>query len=114
METSDDNSVRHFNLAEARRKKARYTLRLYISGLRQRSRNAIANIRRICDEYLEGRVDLEVIDIYQQPELAAAQQIVASPTLIKAAPAPLRRVIGDLSDTRNVISALGLRVHPTA
>jgi circadian clock protein KaiB len=114
MRPPADSDVKRFNPAKTRGKKARYTLRLYVAGFRQSSRNAIANIRRICDKHFEGSANLEVIDIYQQPELAAAQQIIASPTLIKEAPAPFRRVVGDLSDTTKVLAALGVRVHPPA
>jgi circadian clock protein KaiB len=101
-------------LVKTRRSEGRFRLRLYISGFRQRSRNAIADVRRICDKDLEGRADLEVIDIYQQPDRAAAQQIIASPTLVKEAPAPVRRLIGDLSDTQRVMAALDIRILATA
>ena len=114
MTAPADSDIERFNTAKTRRKKARYTLRLYVAGFRQRSRNAIANIRSICDKHFEGRADLEIIDLYQQPELAAAQQVIVTPTLIKEAPAPLRRMIGDLSDTSKVLAALGVRVHPPA
>ena len=76
----------------------RYQLRLYITGTTPRSTLAIANIRALCDEFLPGHYDLEVIDIYQQPKEAALEQIIAAPTLIKELPTPPRRLIGDLSD----------------
>ena len=88
---------------------ARYVLRLYVAGMTPRSRRAIGNVRAICDEHLEGRYDLEVIDVYQQPTLAKGEQIVAAPTLIKRLPLPLRRVIGDLSSTERVLVGLDLR-----
>lgn len=112
MKTPADSDMK--GVAKTRRSKGRYRLSLYITGFRQRSHNAIADIRRICDKELEGRADLEVIDIYQQPERAAAQQIIASPTLVKEAPAPVRRLIGDLSDTRKVLAALDIRMLPAA
>lgn len=87
----------------------RYVLRLFVSGLTERSTRAVENVRRICESHLNGRYDLEVIDIYQQPELARGEQIVAAPTLIKTLPLPLRRVIGDLSDTERVLVGLDLR-----
>ena len=87
----------------------RYVLRLYVTGMTPRSARAINNLRAICDEYLEGRYDLEVIDIYQQPVLASGEQIVAAPTLIKKLPAPLRKVIGDLSDSDRVLMGLDLQ-----
>jgi circadian clock protein KaiB len=87
-----------------------YVLRLCISGMTSRSRRAVANLKRICDEYLEGQYQLEVIDIYQQPELAAKHQLIATPTLLKSLPPPLSRLIGDLSDTENTLKQLGIVV----
>jgi circadian clock protein KaiB len=75
-----------------------YVLRLCISGMSPRSQQALANLKRICEEYLEGQYQLEVIDLYQQPELAARHQIVATPTLLKDFPPPVRRLVGNLSD----------------
>jgi circadian clock protein KaiB len=88
----------------------RYVLRLYVTGMTARSTRAVENVRAICEEYLEGRYDLEVIDIYQQPTLAVGEQIIAAPTLIKKLPLPFRRVIGDLSNTDRVL--LGLDIRP--
>ena len=86
-----------------------YILRLYITGMTPRSTGAIGRIKAICEEYLEGRYDLEVIDIYQQPTLAQGEQIIATPTLIKKLPAPLRRIVGDLSNKERVLFGLDLR-----
>ena len=86
-----------------------YRLRLYVTGLTPRSVQAIANLKRICAEYLEGRYLLEVIDLYQQPERAREAQIIAAPTLVKELPLPLRRIIGDLADRERVLVALDLR-----
>jgi circadian clock protein KaiB len=86
-----------------------YVLRLYITGATAKSMHAIENIRRICKQHLQGRYDLEVIDIYQYPKLAKGEQIVALPTLIKKLPLPLRRLVGDLSDTENVLFGLDLK-----
>jgi circadian clock protein KaiB len=85
-----------------------YCLRLYITGATPHSMRAVTNINRICDEFLPGRVLLEIIDVYQQPELAGEEQIIAAPTLIKVRPLPLRRMIGDLSNTEKVLAALGI------
>ncbi len=90
-------------------KSRKYVLRLYVAGSTARSMAAISNIKKICEEQLEGRYSLEVIDLYQQPELAAGHQIIAIPTLIKELPPPLRRIIGDLSDTEKVIVGLDLK-----
>ena len=87
----------------------RYLLRLYITGSSPRSTRAVANVKRICEEHLKGRYDLEVIDIYQQPVLAAGEQVIAAPTLIKKLPEPLRRLIGDMSNTDQVLFGLDLR-----
>ena len=86
----------------------RYILRLYVTGLTSRSSRALINLRAICDEYLEGRYDLEVIDIYQQPVLAKGEQIIAAPTLIKKLPLPMRRIIGDMSNRDGVLLGLDL------
>ncbi len=88
----------------------KFLLRLYVAGTTQRSMTAITNIRKICEDNLKGRYLLEVIDLYQQPKLAAGDQIVALPTLIKKIPPPLRRIIGDLSDTEKVLIGLDLKV----
>ena len=83
-------------------------LRLFVAGSTWRSQHAIENLLRICADYLAERYSLEVIDIYQQPELAARYQVVAAPTLVKLSPAPLRRIIGDLSQTERVLRGLDL------
>lgn len=88
---------------------AHYVLRLYVAGLMPKSTLAIANMKRICEENLQGQYELEVIDLYQQPQLAQGDQIVAVPTLIKKLPAPLRRIVGDMSDTERVLVGLDLR-----
>ena len=85
-----------------------YVLRLYVTGMTARSSRAVNNLRSICDEYLEGRYDLEVIDIYQQPALTKGEQIVAAPTLIKKFPLPMRRIIGDMSNREHVLLGLDL------
>lgn len=90
----------------------RYLLRLYVTGLTPRSSRAVRNLKAVCDEYLAGRYDLEVIDIYQQPALARGEQIIAAPTLIKKLPLPVRRIIGDLSDRERVLVGLDLFSGP--
>jgi circadian clock protein KaiB len=86
----------------------RYVLRLYVTGMTARSARAVSNLRAICDEYLDGRYDLEVIDIYQQPVLTKGEQIVAAPTLVKKLPLPMRRIIGDMSNRERVLLGLDL------
>lgn len=90
-------------------KKQVYVLRLYVAGLTARSRKAIENITAICEEHLQGRYDLEVIDIFRRPVLAREEQIFATPTLVKRLPLPLRRFIGDLSEKDKVLVGLDLR-----
>jgi circadian clock protein KaiB len=85
-----------------------YVLRLYITGTTPRSARAIANIRKICELHLDGRHDLEVVDIAEYPALAGDEQIIAAPTLIKKSPLPLRRFIGDMSQTERILSGLNL------
>lgn|SRR5690606_4618962 len=87
---------------------ARFVLRLYVTGTTARSMRAIANLRRLCEQHLAGRYDLQVVDVYQQPELAAREQLVAAPTLVKESPLPLRRLVGDLSDQQRVLAGLDL------
>jgi circadian clock protein KaiB len=86
-----------------------YILRLYVAGQTPKSVNAIANIKKICEENLKGRYVLDVIDLYQQPQLAQGEQIIALPTLIKKLPPPLRRIIGDMSNAERVLVGLDLR-----
>jgi circadian clock protein KaiB len=90
------------------KRKAKYVLRLYVSGSTLKSALAVENIKRICEQHLKNRYDLEVIDIYQQPNLARDEQIVAVPTLIKRLPPPVRRLIGDLSNQKRVLFGLDL------
>jgi circadian clock protein KaiB len=86
----------------------KYVLRLVIAGTSRRSNKAVANLKEICDRYLPGRYELEIIDIYQQPELAQGLQVIGAPTLLKRLPPPLRRLVGDLSQKERILLALGL------
>jgi circadian clock protein KaiB len=87
-----------------------YVLRLYVSGSTLKSARAIENIKRVCEQHLQNRYDLEVIDVYQQANLAGNDQIVTVPTLIIRFPPPRRKVMGDLSNQENVLLGLGLRI----
>jgi len=91
-------------------KKETYLLRLYVAGQTPNSVRALENIKRICEEFLNGRYALEVVDIYQQPVLAKGDQIIAVPTLIRKLPSPLRKFIGDMSATERILVGLDLRV----
>jgi circadian clock protein KaiB len=93
----------------ARKQAEKCLLRLYVAGTTPQSTRAILNIQQICEEHLQGAYQLEVIDIYQRPQLAKDEQIVAVPTLVKKLPLPLRRVIGSFSDSERVLIGLDLR-----
>ena len=97
-----------FELAARAALADRYVLRLYVTGMTPRSAHAVENLRAICDDYLEGRYELEVVDIYQQPVLTKGEQIIAAPTLIRKLPLPMRRIIGDMSNRERVLPGLDL------
>jgi circadian clock protein KaiB len=101
-------AARRLNDAIAAASKERFVLRLFVSGLSARSRRAIDNIKHLCETHLAGRYELQIIDIYQQPELAKDQQLIAAPTLIKKLPLPLRKLVGDMNDRARVLVMLGV------
>ncbi len=86
-----------------------YELRLYVAGQTPRSLEAFANLKKICEEYLQGRYTIEVIDLLENPKLAAGDKILAIPTLVRKLPEPIRKIIGTLSDTERVLIGLDLR-----
>jgi len=86
-----------------------YVLRLYVTGQTPRSMRSVENLRHLCEKYLKGHFELEVVDIYQQPALAAEGQIIAAPTVIKLMPLPLRRLVGDFSDQERVVLGLDIK-----
>jgi circadian clock protein KaiB len=102
------DSTKEFEDSMKERKREKYVLRLYVSGMSPRSIKAIENTKRISEENLKGRYELEVIDIFQQPEYAKKEQLLAAPTLIKKLPLPLRRLIGDMSDKDRILVGLDL------
>ena len=81
----------------------KYAFRLYVTGATPRSTKAIQNLRELCEKHLEGHYEVEVVDIYQRPHLAKGQQIIAAPTLVRHFPLPLRKFIGDLSNTQRIL-----------
>jgi circadian clock protein KaiB len=85
-------------------------LRLYVAGQSPKSLNAFANLKRMCEEHLSGRYEIEIIDLVEHPSLARSDDILAVPTLVRRLPAPLRKIIGDLSNTERVL--VGLRINP--
>jgi circadian clock protein KaiB len=88
-----------------------WDLRLYVAGQTPKSVAAIANLRRFCEEHLAGRYQIEVIDLMENPQLARGDQILAIPTLVRKLPAPIRKIIGDLSNTERVVVGLDLRAQ---
>ena len=90
----------------------KYVLKLYITGKTPRTQNAVSMLKRICEEELEGHYELQVIDVLERPQLAEDEKILATPTLIKVMPLPLRRIIGDLSDKQKVLLFLDLHPFP--
>ncbi len=104
-----ETSTEEFEQAAAKLDRVKYILRLYVTGMTPKSTRAIANVQKLCEEYLDGRYELKVIDIYQQPKLAKGEQIIATPTLIKKLPLPLRKLIGDMSDTERFLVGIDLK-----
>lgn len=93
-----------------KKKEAKFVLKLFVSGMTPRSMRAIENTKKICEEHLKGRYQLEVVDLYQHPEMGKKERLIAAPTLIKKLPEPLKKFIGDLSDTEKIL--VGLELAP--
>ncbi len=106
---TNDQTLKEFEQLVAELAQPIYLFRLYVSGTSPRSALAIANVRQICEQYLPGRYELEVIDVYQQPGETKTAQIVAVPTLIKEVPLPSQRFVGDMSNTERIVIGLNLR-----
>ncbi len=107
--TAIRNSMLEFERELKKTAKEKYVLRLYVTGMTARSKQAIQNIKKVCEDHLKDRCNLEVIDIYRQPVLAKGDQIIATPTLIKKLPLPIRKFIGDMSETDRILLGLDLR-----
>jgi circadian clock protein KaiB len=108
-EADVEQTLKEFEKLVAELAQPRYLFRLFVSGSSSRSATAIANVRRICDQYLPERYELEVIDVYQQPSMTKTAQVVAVPTLIKELPFPPQRFVGDMSNTERIVVGLNLR-----
>lgn len=111
MSKSDSSKFEFDEMSAAinvERANVRYVLKLYIIGTTPRATQAIVNIRKLCEEHLQGRYELEVTDITLHPSMASTEQIIAAPTLIKKLPLPLRRFIGDMSQTDRILLGLDL------
>jgi circadian clock protein KaiB len=96
----------------AQRSGQAYVLRLFVAGMTARSTRAVANIRAICEQHFPGAYNLEVVNLYEQPGLAAGEQIIAAPTCVKELPPPARRVIGDMSNSTRVLEGLDMPAPP--
>ena len=108
-ESSSHDSTAEFEQALTQIGVGRYVLRLYVTGSTHRSIKAVASIKALCEQHLKGRYELEVVDLYQNPDRADSAQIIAAPTLVKELPAPLRRLVGDLTSPDRVLIALNLK-----
>jgi circadian clock protein KaiB len=106
MDPLDDSTLAEFERALASREPGVYRLRLYVSGSTPRSAKAVSNIRALCERHLSGRYDLEVVDLYQEPQRAKECQVIAAPTLVREQPEPARRVIGDMSNEEKLLLTL--------
>jgi circadian clock protein KaiB len=95
----------------SRRTKKTWELRLYVAGQTPKSLVAFANLKKICEEHLAGQYHIEIIDLLKEPQLASGDQILAIPTLVRKLPEPIRKIIGDLSNTERVLVGLNLREH---
>ena len=109
---TDPDATERLERALAEQEEARWVLKLYVVGATPTSRRAISALRKVCEEELAGRYTLEVVDVYQQPALAAGEQIIAAPTLVKELPLPVRRLVGDMTDRERVLVGLDLRPVP--
>ncbi len=106
--TDDSETTAKFERALAALESEQYVLRLYVAGSAPRSQAAVENVKKLCDEYLKDRCELEIIDIYQNPGAIPEDLVIAAPTLIRKLPLPLRRVIGDMSEKEKVLVGLEL------
>jgi circadian clock protein KaiB len=108
-QVAHDKTLQGLEQALAQLKNAHYELTLFVAGASDLSGRAILNVRAICETYLPGRYDLEVVDLFQHPELVAASRVLAAPTLVKEQPLPRRVLVGDMSDRERVLVSLDIR-----
>ena len=109
LDVGTQKTLKQFEKLVSELAKPSYLFRLYVAGTSARSTLAIKNIRRICDEYLPGHYELEVVDVYQQPEETRKAQVIAAPTLIKELPLPPQRFVGDMSNPERIVIGLNLK-----
>jgi len=106
MQSSDNRTAAEPSVTQI------YKLRLYVAGQTPKSLLALANLKQICEEHLQGHYEIEVIDLRENPQLASGDQILAVPTLVRRLPEPIKKIIGDLSNRERVLVGLDLRVRP--
>jgi circadian clock protein KaiB len=106
---NEPDQIKKGSAQDADRDQGHYHLRLYVAGQTTKSIVALNNLKRVCETHLAGRYEIEVIDLMQNPRLAAGDQILAIPTLVRRLPTPLKRIIGDLSNTEKVLVGLDIR-----
>lgn len=106
----NNSGLEEFENSLDQSKTVQYDFKLYITGLTPNSVRAVENIKNLLEEYLKGKYNLEIIDIYQQPERTETDQIIAAPTLVKCNPTPVRKLIGDMSKKERVLQVLGLKL----
>ncbi|MGV3590482.1 MAG: circadian clock KaiB family protein [Gammaproteobacteria bacterium] len=111
MDSKNASVTRRYEKWFERYESQRYVLRLFVAGMTLRSTEAVARIKSLCDEHLKGRYELDIIDIYQRPELAKEYQVIAVPTLVKTSPAPARCLVGDFSDVDKVLRSLDMHIR---
>ncbi len=112
MKKKPENHADAFERAANAQPGERYILRLFVAGITPKSERAIRSVKEVCEQYLKGRYDLEIVDIYQRPEALKEDQVVVALTLIKKLPEPLRRLIGDMTDREKILVGLNLKVKP--
>ncbi len=104
----EDHAEALTRAAKARGKR-KYVLRLFVAGVTPRSQQAIQTVKEVCNQHLEGRYELEIVDIYQQPEAVRQEQVIVAPTLVKKLPAPLRKLIGDMANREKLLLGLDVK-----
>lgn len=107
----EKNITEEFLEAIKQKKNRKFILRLFITGITPRSIDAVEEVRKLCEEHLKGHYELEVIDLYTQPQAASTNQIIAAPTLIKLLPLPVRKIVGDMTEKEKLLAGLDIQVQ---
>ncbi len=107
----EKSTTEEFLEAMKEKKNRKFILRLFVTGITPRSIDAVEEVRKLCEEHLKGRYELEVIDLYTQPQAASTNQIIAAPTLIKLLPLPVRKIVGDMTEKEKLLAGLDIQVQ---